>query len=654
MLRLKSDERENENSTRLRQVKNRNLHFENTFLKKEGSRMADCPLSTSNLQLELNSVEDEKRKILSIFKDESAKCDNWNRKYIASSMFVLGSGAYGSVFQVTTRQYKSKQKTSKGRYSYHPGFLEAIAAQRRVKVEMLDKLRDSNRDEAYLDIVAIKYEIIDQAQLEDGTTRYLLFLRREFLVLDSMWRKNYRQMHGFPTVFDYGYVGDKNHYGINQKYKNIFTYLNLQGEEVKFFTDIDNRNLEGVTKISYMAMELLGPSIDDFRNYYEPWFSEVGLKPFFGVNTVFKIADQTLCRLLIMHKCGFVHHDLKPDNIAMGNGRTMNTVYLLDFGFAKLVSPVKQNEWTGSRKYIAIDAYFGEKPNFAQDIESWFYVIMALLYDDLPWSDEYIVKQVDENADEKTRWDLVNKLKKSWWGEYSEATSLKELINNIAAIHSHELPDVKTVLEQFHKRVKDLRNSMRSVDDAQTLHCELSNTQSNIFRGYMSIRKSLLQIFNLPNLNQNPLLDDAELKALQEMRESKGHYVTFNWDRNNFEYEWDVNHQRFTMRHSDTAPPPTLIAELANQHSSWRPATKIGGFATVVNGIGQHSNWRQQQQAMSLVSYKRPTRADEVSYVYDPSRQLLLPKHTGRQRLNMSGESVVPFHRRVQGVFSAV
>ncbi|PAA70460.1 hypothetical protein BOX15_Mlig007526g1 [Macrostomum lignano] len=616
--------------------------------------MADCPLSTSNLQLELNSVEDEKRKILSIFKDESAKCDNWNRKYIASSMFVLGSGAYGSVFQVTTRQYKSKQKTSKGRYSYHPGFLEAIAAQRRVKVEMLDKLRDPNRDEAYLDIVAIKYEIIDQAQLEDGTTRYLLFLRREFLVLDSMWRKNYRQMHGFPTVFDYGYVGDKNHYGINQKYKNIFTYLNLQGEEVKFFTDIDNRNLEGVTKISYMAMELLGPSIDDFRNYYEPWFSEVGLKPFFGVSTVFKIADQTLCRLLIMHRCGFVHHDLKPDNIAMGNGRTMNTVYLLDFGFAKLVSPVKQNEWTGSRKYIAIDAYFGEKPNFAQDIESWFYVIMALLYDDLPWSDEYIVKQVDENADEKTRWDLVNKLKKSWWGEYSEATSLKELINNIAAIHSHELPDVKTVLEQFHKRVKDLRNSMRSVDDAQTLHCELSNTQSNIFRGYMSIRKSLLQIFNLPNLNQNPLLDDAELKALQEMRESKGHYVTFNWDRNNFEYEWDVNHQRFTMRHSDSAPPPTLIAELANQHSSWRPETKIGGFATVVNGIGQHANWRQQQQAMSLVSYKRPARADEVSYVYDPSRHLLLPKHTGRQRLNMSGESVVPFHRRVPGVFSAV
>ncbi|PAA52983.1 hypothetical protein BOX15_Mlig015784g1 [Macrostomum lignano] len=381
---------------------------------KERNRCSNDVVTTNNINIVDKSKE--RNKNIVIFQEESAKSEDWKKKYIHSTLFLLGYGAYGSVFQVTTRLYsQTRQRIARERYIYHADFLTNYASQRRLKLDQYDKLRDKQRHERLFDTVAIKYEILDQSMLEDGATRFCLFLRREFLVLDTIWRRFPRLLVGFPVVFDFGYIGDKLQYGVNTKYKNIFTYMNLQGEEVKFFADTHNRNLTGVTKISYMTMELLGPSIEDYRVYFEPWYEKAGVKPFFQVRTVFRIADQLLCRLYMLHKAGFVHHDLKPDNLALGHGRAMNTVYLIDFGFAKQVADNPVEDWMGSRKYISIDAYSGERANYAQDIESWFYLIMALLYDSLPWSDDVIVPML-EAQDEAGRWLLAATIKRTWWG----------------------------------------------------------------------------------------------------------------------------------------------------------------------------------------------------------------------------------------------
>lgn len=642
--------------------------------------------------------EEEKRKMLSIFRDESGKNDDWNKKYIHSSLFMLGAGAFGSVFQVTTRLYtQSKQKIAKDRYIYHPDFLATVASQRRIKVEQQDKLKDRVRDERLLDIVAIKYEILEQSHLEDGATRFFLFLRREFLIMDTIWRKNPRLLVGFPMAFDYGYIGDKLQYGVNPKYKNIFTYLNIQGEEVKFFADTHNRNLEGVTKISFLAMELLGPSIDDFRSYFEPWYSENKMKTFFQVRTVFRIADQFICRLYVMHRSGFVHHDLKPDNIAVGNGRAMNTVYLLDFGFAKQVSSTASSEWMGSRKFISVDTYGGEKPNYAQDVESWFYIVLTLLYDALPWSEEFIAPLMGENVEESAKWNLVINMKKTWWGDSADATTLHAMLDSIAKLHSYEVPDIRTILEQLHKKVRDLRSTLRQMNDAQTMNAELANIHSNVSKGYMSIRKVLLQIFDIPSVWKNSHIGDSELRAYMDARREKK-YPMYTWDRYNFRWEWDRNHERMLSnkptveaggvsetqsialafskvsehlgarresREADhPAPPPTR----ASKSSDVSPTPEANNNETLtsrqlqwlISALHNAVNPKLRASARSAsrtlgfnfapTEPNRRQRPDEISYVYDKLTDSLVPKNSGRRHI----DSVRTSMRRSfgSGVFS--
>ncbi len=49
------------------------------------------------------------------------------------------------------------------------------------------------------------------------------------------------------------------------------------------------------------------------------------------------IADQVITRLEYLHSLGWVHRDLKPDNLMTGIGddNHKKMIYLIDFGLAK-------------------------------------------------------------------------------------------------------------------------------------------------------------------------------------------------------------------------------------------------------------------------------------------------------------------------------
>lgn len=66
-----------------------------------------------------------------------------------------------------------------------------------------------------------------------------------------------------------------------------------------------------------------------------------------------------------MHKLGYLHRDVKPANIMIGNGKSSNIVYLIDFGLSKKLdecgdkgySRSKPKKMAGTPIYASINAH---------------------------------------------------------------------------------------------------------------------------------------------------------------------------------------------------------------------------------------------------------------------------------------------------------
>ena len=72
-------------------------------------------------------------------------------------------------------------------------------------------------------------------------------------------------------------------------------------------------------------MSLLSKSLEDLINEYGT----------LSLNSVVIIGDMTLVRLQSMHEEDFIHRDIKPANILTGLERSVNSLYLVDFGLSK-------------------------------------------------------------------------------------------------------------------------------------------------------------------------------------------------------------------------------------------------------------------------------------------------------------------------------
>lgn len=166
-------------------------------------------------------------------------------------------------------------------------------------------------------------------------------------------------------------------------YENrVYKWLNNSSTEVvgvprpRYFGSTRNHNV--------LVMDCLGPSLEDRLNECRRRLS---------IKSVLMIGIQALRRIEFVHSKSFLHRDIKPDNMLMGNTHN-STVYLVDFGLAKRYRDhgTKQHlpyrdgkHLTGTARYASVHTHLGIEQSRRDDLESLGYVLVYLFKGTLPW-----------------------------------------------------------------------------------------------------------------------------------------------------------------------------------------------------------------------------------------------------------------------------
>lgn len=114
----------------------------------------------------------------------------------------------------------------------------------------------------------------------------------------------------------------------------------------------------------------------------------------FSSPTILKVALQLLDRIEFLHSKGFIHRDIKTDNIMIGgSSEGLKTIYLVDYNLSKKYTdesgyhiPMDQVKgFRGTCTFASQNAHLGRELSRRDDLESLGYTLLYLCKGNLPW-----------------------------------------------------------------------------------------------------------------------------------------------------------------------------------------------------------------------------------------------------------------------------
>ena len=110
-------------------------------------------------------------------------------------------------------------------------------------------------------------------------------------------------------------------------------------------------------------------------------------------NSTLELTKRGLQGLKYLHHCGYIHGDVKPENIMCTRNSSEVTPQLkfIDFGLAQKIPKhdktiLKNDSFTaGTPRYASIRVHEGHEATCRDDVESWIYTVLFLYIGELPW-----------------------------------------------------------------------------------------------------------------------------------------------------------------------------------------------------------------------------------------------------------------------------